>query len=117
MKARFPASPGPIGEPLPNRWKHLPAFESKDPYRGYNRRPGSARPGSERRQAVISFDTETTSTDEMTASLVGISVAVKPGQGYYIPVGHHLGTQLPLEQVLSALRRSLQECPHTQDRP
>ena len=28
---------------------------------------------------VISFDTETTSTDEMTASLVGISVAVKPG--------------------------------------
>jgi len=55
----------------------------------------------------ISFDTETTSTDEMTASLVGISLAVAPGDGYYIPVGHKLGAQLPLEQVLSALREPL----------
>ncbi len=57
--------------------------------------------------SVISFDTETTSTDEMTANLVGISLAVKDGEGYYIPVGHHAGTQLPLEQVVSALRRPL----------
>ncbi len=54
--------------------------------------------------SIISFDTETTSTDEMTASLVGISLAVKEGEGYYIPVGHHVGTQLPLEQVISAIR-------------
>ncbi len=53
---------------------------------------------------VISFDTETTSTDEMTASLVGISLAVEPGQAYYIPVGHAAGTQLSIEQVLPALR-------------
>jgi DNA polymerase I len=51
----------------------------------------------------ISFDTETTSTDEMTAGLVGISLAVASGQGYYIPVGHKAGAQLPLEQVISAL--------------
>jgi DNA polymerase-1 len=51
----------------------------------------------------ISFDTETTSTDEMTAGLVGISLAVASGQGYYIPVGHKVGAQLPLEQVISAL--------------
>lgn len=57
--------------------------------------------------SVISFDTETTSTDEMTASLVGISLAMKDGEGYYIPVGHNAGTQLPLEQVVSALRRPL----------
>ena len=57
--------------------------------------------------STISFDTETTSTDEMTASLVGISLAVVPGQGYYIPVGHNVGTQLPLEMVLSALRKPL----------
>jgi DNA polymerase-1 len=56
---------------------------------------------------VISFDTETTSTDEMTAGLVGISLAVRAGEGYYIPVGHRNGTQLPLEQVLSALRGPL----------
>ncbi len=54
--------------------------------------------------SAISFDTETTSTDEMTAGLVGISLAVAPGEGLYIPVGHKLGAQLPLEQVLSALR-------------
>ena len=57
--------------------------------------------------STISFDTETTSTDEMTASLVGISLAVEPGQGYYIPVGHKAGAQMPLEQVLSALRNPL----------
>ena len=59
--------------------------------------------------SVISFDTETTSIDEMTASLVGISLATKTGEGYYIPVGHNSGTQLPLEQVVSALRRPLMD--------
>ena len=46
----------------------------------------------------ISFDTETTSTDQMRAELVGISLAVDGDQGYYIPVGHlpGLGEQLPL---------------------
>src|SRR5215213_6501813 len=53
---------------------------------------------------VISFDTETTSTQEMTADLVGISLAVKEGEGYYIPVGHRAGTNLPLEQVVAALK-------------
>ncbi len=55
---------------------------------------------------VISFDTETTSTDQMNAELVGISLAIEGDKGYYIPVGHrsHLGTQLPVAKVLSALR-------------
>jgi len=57
--------------------------------------------------AVISIDTETTSTDEMTANLVGISLAVKDGEGWYIPVGHTSGTQLPREQILSTLRKPL----------
>ena len=52
---------------------------------------------------VISFDTETTSTEEMRADIVGISLAVKEGEGYYIPVGHQAGTNLPLGQVISAL--------------
>ncbi|OGO38971.1 MAG: hypothetical protein A2W35_11905, partial [Chloroflexi bacterium RBG_16_57_11] len=58
---------------------------------------------------VISFDTETTSTDQMQAELVGISFAVEPGTGFYIPVGHlpEAGTQLPLEVVLDALRKPL----------
>ncbi len=56
------------------------------------------------RAKVISFDTETTSTEEMQANLVGISLAIQPGEGYYIPVGHLAGNNLPLQQVLSALR-------------
>lgn len=56
---------------------------------------------------IISFDTETTSTDEMQANIVGISLAAKEGEGYYIPVGHLAGNNLPLEQVISALRNPL----------
>ncbi|MBN2550858.1 MAG: DNA polymerase I [Anaerolineales bacterium] len=58
---------------------------------------------------VISFDTETTSTDQMRADLVGISLAMEPGTGYYIPVGHarESGQQLPLGEVLQALRAPL----------
>ena len=33
-------------------------------------------------------DVETTSTDPMTAELVGIAIAVASNEGYYIPVGH-----------------------------
>ncbi|MFZ5858521.1 MAG: DNA polymerase I [Chloroflexota bacterium] len=53
---------------------------------------------------VIAFDTETTSTEEMQAELVGISLAIKDGEGIYIPVGHRIGTNLPLEEVIEALR-------------
>ena len=55
---------------------------------------------------LISFDTETTSTDQMRADLVGISVAVDGDEGWYIPVGHQadLGQQLPVKKVMDALR-------------
>jgi DNA polymerase-1 len=56
---------------------------------------------------LISFDTETTSTEEMQADIVGISLAVREGQGYYIPVGHRAGNNLPLEQVIAALKKPL----------
>ncbi len=57
----------------------------------------------------ISFDTETTSTDQMRADLVGISLAVEPGHGFYIPVGHQAGSgaQLDRQTVLDALRQPL----------
>lgn len=56
------------------------------------------------RAEVIAFDTETTSTSEMQAEIVGISLAVKAGQGIYIPVGHVAGPNLPLAEVIEALR-------------
>lgn len=52
----------------------------------------------------VGLDTETSAVDAMNCHLVGISLAVKAGEGYYIPVGHGTGEhQLPLEAVRSAL--------------
>ena len=58
---------------------------------------------------VIAFDTETTSTDQMRADLVGISLAVDSNKGWYIPVGHQagLGKQLSFKKVIDALRSPL----------
>lgn len=61
---------------------------------------------------LISFDTETDALDAMRARLVGISLAVEPGKAAYIPVGHDYPgapAQLPLAQVLDALRPVLQD--------
>jgi len=55
----------------------------------------------------IAFDTETTGTDQMAAELVGISLATDGETGYYIPVGHKTGEQLPLKTVMDALRPAL----------
>ncbi len=53
----------------------------------------------------IAFDTETDALDTMRCGLVGISLAVQEGEGYYIPVGHTTGErQLAVEQVIEALR-------------
>jgi len=55
----------------------------------------------------ISFDTETTSTDAMRADLVGISLAIKEGSAYYIPVGHRdADQQLAVSTVINALHAS-----------
>ncbi|MFP3895955.1 MAG: DNA polymerase I [Anaerolineales bacterium] len=47
----------------------------------------------------FALDTETTGLDVVDADLVGISVAISPGEAYYIPVGHEekQGEQLPLD--------------------
>lgn len=57
---------------------------------------------------MIAVDTETTSVDPTLAELVGISISLQSGQGYYIPVGHHTGEQLSLDEVITALAPSLQ---------
>ena len=38
------------------------------------------------RQTEVSFDTETTGLDTMTARLVGLSFCYRPGEAYYVPV-------------------------------
>ena len=59
--------------------------------------------------SLIALDTETTSTDPMAADLVGLSLAVEPNRGYYIPIGHkhYPGEQLPVEQVIGVLQKAL----------
>ena len=51
----------------------------------------------------FAFDTETTSTNAITAELVGLSFSFEAGRGWYVPVGHIAGEQLPLQQVLERL--------------
>lgn len=53
---------------------------------------------------AFAFDTETTGTRAVQDELVGISLSVRPGQAWYIPVGHREGEQLPRDTVLDALR-------------
>ena len=56
---------------------------------------------------IISFDTETTSTEEMRAEIVGISIASSAGEGYYIPIGHSGGSNLPLKKVIAELQEPM----------
>ena len=51
----------------------------------------------------FSFDTETTSQDPMVARLVGLSFSTEPHAGWYVPVGHLEGTQVPIDDVLERL--------------
>ncbi|PKH71491.1 DNA polymerase I [Stenotrophomonas sp. Betaine-02u-21] len=61
---------------------------------------------------LVSFDTETDALDAMRARLVGISLAVEPGKAAYIPLNHDYPgapAQLPMQQVLDALRPVLED--------
>ncbi len=65
--------------------------------------------------SLVAVDTETTSLDMHDADLVGLSFAVQPGEGFYVPVGHkgvdllsEAPKQLPKAQVLEALKPFLE---------
>ena len=73
-------------------------------------------------RGYVAVDTETTSLNEMQAALVGISLAVEPGQSCYIPLMHRDGAsddlfstetlaegQLPFDDVLAALKPVLED--------
>ncbi|MCX7765510.1 MAG: DNA polymerase I [Candidatus Sumerlaeia bacterium] len=63
---------------------------------------------------LVAFDTETTSSNPMEASLVGVSLSMAPNTGYYIPIGHKSDffagelKQLPKKEVLNALQPLLE---------
>mgnify|MGYP002640809832 FL=1 len=69
----------------------------------------------------VAVDTETTGINEMTAQLVGISLAVEPGHACYIPLTHKIGgedlfgsdklaeEQMPIETALKMLAPILED--------
>lgn len=72
-------------------------------------------------RGYVAVDTETTGLNEMTADLVGISLAVNPGHACYIPLTHKQGGddlfgsdalsdgQMPLETALEMLKPVLED--------
>ena len=61
---------------------------------------------------LVAFDTETTSLNAMQAELVGLSMAIVPGQACYVPVAHQytgVPDQLDRQWVLDQLRDWLQD--------
>jgi DNA polymerase-1 len=62
-----------------------------------------------REAGTFAVDTETTSTDPLRARLVGLSFAAHRDAAWYVPVGHAEGEQLPITEVLNALRPLLED--------
>ncbi|QXT38848.1 DNA polymerase I [Gymnodinialimonas ceratoperidinii] len=72
-------------------------------------------------RGTVAFDTETTSLNEMTAELVGVSLCVEPGKACYIPLLHRGGGddlfadtalaegQIPFEEALAMLKPMLED--------
>ena len=54
----------------------------------------------------ISLDTETDSLDPVGAKLVGISLCVKAEEAWYLPLGHQMYDNLPLEATLETLKEA-----------
>jgi DNA polymerase-1 len=71
--------------------------------------------GRMRKADLVAIDTETNSLNYMQAELVGISVAVTPGEAAYIPLAHDYPgapVQLDRASVLQSLRDFLEDPRH-----
>ncbi len=68
--------------------------------------------GKLKQAELISFDTETTSIDPMRAEIVGVSFAIEPKQGAYVPLAHDYAgapQQINREVALEMLRDILED--------
>ncbi len=60
----------------------------------------------------VAVDTETTSVDAMSASLVGISLCCEPGHACYVPLAHDYDgapKQIPMDKALAELKSVLED--------
>ncbi len=73
-----------------------------------------------REAGIVSLETMASSPDPMLAELVGISLAIRPGQSAYLPLGHRTGDsdmfgagltegQVPVREALAALKPLLED--------
>lgn len=63
-----------------------------------------------KRHNLCAIDTETDGLHALQTKLAGISLACKPGEAAYIPVGHTTGEeQIPLERVIVLLKPLLED--------
>ncbi len=73
-----------------------------------------------RAKGIVAFDTETDALSSANAGLVGVSLAIAPGEACYIPLGHeHEGglafdapadlEQIPLADAIAALKPMLED--------
>jgi DNA polymerase-1 len=68
---------------------------------------------------VVAFDTETTSSDAAQAELIGVSLALSPGEACYVPLGHRNGgggldlggrpSQIAIKDAVAALKPMLED--------
>lgn len=96
--AETAASPLPIERPTNPRYVLIDTPEALDELA----RKLSAAP-------ILAVDTETTSLDTKTAELVGVCLSIESGAGFYLPVGHVEGRNLPLAAVQQALKPLLDD--------
>lgn len=57
--------------------------------------------------AEIALDVETDGLDALEANLVGMSLCTNPRHSYYLPLGHSLADNLPLECTLSQIFKAI----------
>jgi len=56
----------------------------------------------------VSFDTESTSTDPVTARVIGVSMSVEEGEGFYIPIRSREGTGFTEDFISNTLKELLE---------
>ncbi|MGI9514200.1 MAG: DNA polymerase I [Anderseniella sp.] len=112
------ASGGDAATVMAERMRNLPAPQHDAYERVTNRDRLDAWVEMIRHAGLVAVDTETTSLDNMQASLCGISLSVEPGKACYIPTGHRASDgldfgggdleQLPEAEVVEALKGVLE---------
>ncbi len=69
-----------------------------------------------RNRGRFAVDTETTSLDPMRADLVGIAIALQPGEAYYLPFGHKPPSPTRREGGTTEPETGTEESPRSRER-